>query len=669
MSNTQLDTSKATEAIKETRFVEALRLLKLNLEKDPNHIDSLYLAAVSSRYVKNYDDSKKYIEALLMNAPDMGRAYQELGHLSRDNGNEEDSIRHYRQACELNPALSSCWQALYNYFKKNKNQPAADHAYMQMNTLESMPRILLYISQILNEGKLGIAEEKCREFLKKHPTNTFAMSLLSEIADRLGYFDDAEFLLESAVKLNPNDGELRMKYAMILRKKQKFSKTMEQVDILCEEFPTNLSYQAQKASEIMQNGEHKEAIDLFDDILRKNPYNFSILTSKGHAQKTLGQTDLAIKSYQTAYNVKQDHGEAFFSLANLKTYSFTKNELNNMREQLKRVDLTLRDKVYFHFALAQGCEAINEYDEAFYHLDAGNQIKNKQSKYSIERMDKELQAQIDVCDESFFETHGDGGYETKDPIFILGLPRAGSTLIEQILASHSMVDGTLELPNILSMAQSLRGDDIYGKEGNYPKSMKNLSLDQRIEMGSRFINDTRMHRKDAPRFTDKMPNNFRHIGLIHLIMPNAKIIDARRYPLDCCFSMFKQLFAQGQEFTYGLAEAGSYYKSYVKLMNHWDDVLPDKILRVNNEDIIEDLEGQVSRMLQFLDLPFEDSCITFYETDRSVRTASSEQVRKPINKSGMDRWKPYAQNLKPLLNGLGHELVKPEDVELIESKR
>ena len=232
-----------------------------------------------------------------------------------------------------------------------------------------------------------------------------------------------------------------------------------------------------------------------------------------------------------------------------------------------------------------------------------------------------------------------------------------------------MIDGTLELPNILSTAQGLRGDDIYGKLGNYPKSMKNLSLGQRIEMGSRFINDTRMHRKDAPRFTDKMPNNFRHIGLIHLIMPNAKIIDARRYPLDCCFSMFKQLFAQGQEFTYGLAEAGSYYKSYVKLMNHWDDVLPDKILRVNNEDIIDDLEGQVSRMLQFLDLPFEDSCITFYETDRSVRTASSEQVRKPINKSGMNRWKPYAQNLKPLLNGLGNELVKPEDVELIESKR
>ena len=664
---TQIDTSKAADAIKRGDNIEAMRLLKSNLKKDQNHIDSLYLAAVSSRYLKNYDDSKKYIESLLTNAPDMGRAYQELGHLNRDIGNEEDSIKHYRQACELNPALPSSWKALYSYFKKNENKPAADHAYMQMNTLETMPNTLLFISQILNEGKLGIAEEKCREFLKQYPTNTYAMSLLSDIADRLGYFDDAEFLLESAVKLSPSDGELRMKYAMILRKKQKFAKTMEQVNILCEKFPENLSYQAQKASEIMQNGDHKGAIDLFDDILKKNPYNFSILTSKGHAQKTLGESDRAINSNQTAYQVKQDHGEAFFSLANLKTYEFSKNELNIMREQLQRVDLTMRDKAYFHFALAQGCEAVGEYDEAFFHLDSGNKIKNKQSKYSIERMDKELQAQIDVCDELFFEKHGQGGHETKDPIFILGLPRAGSTLIEQILASHSMIDGTLELPNILSMAQSLRGDDIYGKEGNYPKSMENLSLEKRIAMGEKFISDTSMHRNEAPRFTDKMPNNFRHIGLIHLIMPNAKIIDARRYPLDCCFSMFKQLFAQGQEFTYGLTEAGSYYKSYIKLMNHWDQVLPKKILRVNNEDIIDDLEGQVVKLLNFLELPFEESCITFYETDRSVRTASSEQVRKPINKAGMDRWKPYAKYLGPLLDGLGTELVKPEDIELIKS--
>jgi tetratricopeptide (TPR) repeat protein len=662
-----VDLNEATLAVKESRFDQALKLLEIILKDNPDHIDTLYLASVSSRYLKQFDKSMEYIQTLLANAPDMGRAYQELAHINRDMGNEKKAVTHYRQACELNPALLSSWNCLYKYFSENNNKPAADHALEQINKLKSLPGVLLYIEQILNEGRLGLAENKCREFLKKNPTHTYAMSLLSEIANRMGYFDDAEFLLEKAVSFKPNDGELRMKYATILRKKQKFAKTMEQVNILCEKFPDNLNYQAHKASEIMQNGDHEEAIILLEDILKKNPYNFSTFTSKGHAEKTLGRSDEAIQSYQSAYKVKPDHGEAYFSLANLKTYSFTDSELNTMRDQVKRVDLSLRDKAYFHFALAQGCEVIGSFDEAFHHLEKGNNIKNKQSLYSIERMNNELQAQENICNEELFQNLGDGGYKTTDPIFILGLPRAGSTLIEQILASHSMIDGTLELPNILSIAQNLRGDDIYGKLGNYPKSLESLTGEQRENFGKDFIEDTRMHRNDAPMFTDKMPNNFRHIGLIHLIMPNAKIIDARRYPLDCCFSMFKQLFAQGQEFTYGLEEAGNYYKSYVKLMNHWDKVLPNKILRVNNEDVIDDLEGQVKRILSFLEVPFEENCISFYETDRSVRTASSEQVRQPINKKGMGRWKPYAKHLKPLLESLDKDLLHPEDISLINS--
>ena len=662
-----VDLSDATQAVKENRFDDALRLLKVVLKENPDNIDGLYLAAVSTRYLKKFVESKEFIESLLSKAPDMGRAYQELAHLNRDMGEEEKAVMHYRQACELNPALIASWNFLLKYFIDNKNQPAAEHALEQIEKLKSLPGSLLYIDQILNEGRLGLAEAKCRAFLKDNPTHTYAMSLLAEIANRLGYFDDAEFLLEKAVEFKPKDGDLRMKYAAILRKKQKFSKTMEQVNILCDQYPDNLNYQAQKASEIMQNGDHEKAITLLDDILKKNPYNFSTLTSRGHAQKTLGKTDRAIESYKSAFRIKPDHGEAFFSLANLKTYTFTGQELDDMRRQVERVDLSLRDKAYFHFALAQGCEANGEFEEAFHHLTRGNQIKRDQSQYSIERMDKELQAQIDVCDNSFFNELGHGGHETKDPIFILGLPRAGSTLIEQILASHSMIDGTLELPNILSIAQSLRGDDIYGKEGNYPKSMKSLNIEQRESLGKSFIDDTRMHRKDAPMFTDKMPNNFRHIALIHLIMPNAKIIDARRYSLDCCFSMFKQLFAQGQEFTYGLEEAGSYYNSYVKLMHHWDEVLPGKIMRVNNEDVIDDLEGQVTRMLDFLGLPFEEECISFYETDRSVRTASSEQVRRPVNKDGMARWRPYAQYLKPLINVLDDDLLKSEDIAFIKN--
>ena len=667
MDQEKLNIERASKAIRDSRFVEGLSFLESNLSKDPNHKDSLYLAAVCSRYLKNYKDSKEYLNNLLIQAPDMGRAYQELGHLCKAIGENEEAASHYRQACELNPALVASWKSLFNYFNKRNNKAAAEHAHEQIKKLDSLPPILLYISQILNEGRLAIAEQKCREFLKKNPTNVYAMSLLSDIAKKFGYYDDAEILLENAVKFSPDDGEIRMKYALILRLKQKFTKTMEQVNILCEKFPDNLSYQAQKASEIMQNGYHSEAIDLFEKIIKENPYNFSAMTSKGHAEKTLGKTDKAIESYKSAYKIKNDHGEAYFSLSNLKTYKFSDKELDVMKNQLKRVDLTLKDKAYFHFALAQGCEAIGDYEEAFKNLDMGNKIKKEQSKYTIEKMNKELQAQIDVCDKKFFEKLGNGGHDANDPIFILGLPRAGSTLIEQILASHSMVDGTVELPNILSMAQSFRGDDIYGNLGNYPKTMRSLTLEKREELGKSFIDDTRIHRKNAPRFTDKMPNNFRHIGLIHLILPNAKIIDARRYPLDCCFSMFKQLFAQGQEFTYGLAEAGNYYNSYVKLMNHWNKVLPNKILRVNNEDIIDDLEGQVKRMLDFLELPFEESCIKFYETDRSVRTASSEQVRKPINKSGMDRWKPYAKNLKTLVDNLDEDLLKPEDIALINS--
>ena len=657
-----VDLSNATQAVKESRFEDAFNLLKVLLKENPDHIDILYLTAVSTRFLKKFDDSRKHIEHLLFNAPDMGRAYQELGHLNRDIGNEEKSITHYRQACELNPALPASWNALHKYFEKINNKPAADHALEQIKKLQTLPGQLLFIEQILNEGRLGLAETKCRAFLKENPTHTYAMSLLAEIANRFGYFDDAEFLLQKAVEFKPKDGDLRLKYASILRKKQKFAQTTEQVDILCNQFPDNLNYRAQKASDVMQGGDHAKAITMFDDILKMNPYNFSTLTSKGHAQKTLGFTDQAIKSYQTAYQIKPDHGEAFFSLANLKTYSFSKNEMDSMREQVQRVDLSLRDKAYFHFALAQGCEVNGEYEEAFFHLDRGNQIKKDQSKYSIENMEREFQAQIDVCDEAFFEQLGQGGHDTKDPIFILGLPRAGSTLVEQILASHSMIDGTLELPNILSMAQSLRGDDIYGKDGNYPRAMESLTLQQRENFGKSFIEETRMHRKNAPMFTDKMPNNFRHIGLIHLIMPNAKIIDARRYPLDCCFSMFKQLFAQGQEFTYGLREAGSYYNSYIKLMDHWDRVLPGKILRFNNEDVVEDLENQVSRLLEFLEIPFEEQCISFYETDRLIRTPSSEQVRKPVNKDGMGRWKPYAKYLKPLLDVIDEDLLKPEDI-------
>ena len=658
-------TSLIIKLIKENKFEEAHKYVLLNLRQDSNHIESLYFGSVCARYLKNYQQSNDYLERLLALSPDMGRAYQELGHLSRDRGNLELAAGYYRQACEMNPALISSWQFLYDYYKDIGKKDASNHALEQLDNLKSLPNTLLYISQILYEGKLSEAEKMCRDFLKKDPKNTEAMSILSEIASKLGYLEDAEFLLENAVNFEPNNSELRKKYLIILRKRQKFSKAMIQAEYLCKNFPKNLSFKAQMAIEIMQNGDYEKAIEIFDSILKKAPNDPNTLTSKGHALKTFGNNIDAIESYKLAHKAKPDHGEAYFSLANLKTYSFKTSEIASMKNQLENINLLSKDRVYFHFALAYALEKEGEYEEAFSHLEKGNEIKKINNRYSIDGMKDEIQSQIQICDSNFFSSHGEGGLNKNDPIFILGLPRSGSTLIEQILASHSQIDGTLELPNILSMAHSLRGHDKLANQGKYPSVLKSLTKDQRKEMGLEYIKDTFMHRDKAPRFTDKMPNNFRHIGLIHLILPNAKIIDARRYPLDCCFSIYKQLFAQGQEFSYGLEEIGSYYRNYIDLMDHWNRVLPGKILKVNNEDIINDLEGQVKRIIDYLELPFEEECISFYNTKRSVRTASSEQVRKPINKDGLERWKPYSKKLKPLVDCLGEGLLKSEDIALI----
>ena len=658
-------TSLVMKLIKENKFKEAHEYVLLNLEQDSNHIESLYFGSVCARYLKNYQQSNDYLERLLTLSPDMGRAYQELGHLNRDRGSLELAAGYYRQACEMNPALISSWQFLYDYYRDIGKKDASSHALEQLENLKSLPNTLLYINQILYEGKLSEAEKMCRDFLKKDPKNTEAMSILSEIASRLGYLEDAEFLLENAVNFEPNNPELRKKYLIILRKKQKFSKAMIQAEYLCKTFPKNLSYKAQMAIEIMQNGDYEKAIEIFDSILKKAPNDPNTLTSKGHALKTFGNNIDAIESYKLAHKAKPDHGEAYFSLANLKTYSFKTSEIALMKNQLENVNLLSKDRVYFHFALAYALEKEGEYEEAFFHLEKGNEIKKINNRYSIKGMKDEIHSQIQICDSNFFSSHGEGGLNKNDPIFILGLPRSGSTLIEQILASHSQIDGTLELPNILSMAHGLRGHDRLSNEGKYPSVLKSLTKDQRKEMGLEYITDTFIHRDKAPRFTDKMPNNFRHIGLIHLILPNAKIIDARRYPLDCCFSIYKQLFAQGQEFSYGLEEIGNYYRNYIDLMDHWNRVLPGKILKVNNEDIINDLEGQVKRIIDYLELPFEKECISFYNTKRSVRTASSEQVRKPINKDGVERWKPYSKKLKPLVDYLGEELLKPEDIALI----
>ena len=408
------------------------------------------------------------------------------------------------------------------------------------------------------------------------------------------------------------------------------------------------------AIETMQIGNHEEAIALFDDVLTDLPNDPNTHVSKGHALKTLGQHDEAIGAYQKGAELNPSLGDAWFSLSNLKTYRFAEEEIATMENALHQPASTHNDRVNIHFALGKAYEDQGDYEKAFRHYDAGNEAKKRQIGYTADAMHAELEAQKAACTAELFAKQAGKGHDAPDPIFIVGLPRAGSTLIEQILASHSQIDGTLELPNILSLAHRLRGKKRSDSgAAAYPANLHALSGDDLQQMGRDFIEDTRLHRQGAAFFTDKMPNNFRHIGLIHLILPNAKIIDARRDPMDCCFSGFKQLFAQGQEFTYGLQEIGRYYADYVALMAHWHAVLPGKILHVQHEDVLDDLEAQVVRMLDYLGLPFEQACLDFHTTERAVRTASSAQVRQPLNRKGVGAWRPFEAHLDPLKQALG----------------
>ncbi|MGB7406026.1 MAG: sulfotransferase, partial [Pacificimonas sp.] len=531
-------------------------------------------------------------------------------------------------------------------------QPAnAAFARAQHERLTALPRELVAVTNHLHEGRVVRAEQICRRFLRSHPRHVEAMRLLAKIGMELGILDDAEFLLESAVAFEEDNVQLRLDYLDVLKRRQKFDRAREEAEALHTRDPDSAIFQSRLAIESMQTGDYLRAFALFDDVLAKLPNDPATLTSRGHALKTTGDTDRAIADYRTAIAAKPDHGDAWYALANLKTYRFQDAEIAAMRAQATRPDLAFMDRVHIAFALGKALEDSKDYETSFRHYEQGNALKRAQTRYSADQMSAELARQREHMTADLFAAREGVGHPAPDPIFIVGLPRAGSTLLEQILASHSQIDGTLELPNILALAHRLRGRR--AGQSRYPEILHDIPADKLAEFGRQFIKDTRIHRQGAPFFIDKMPNNFRHIGLIHLILPNAKIIDARRAPMDCCFSGFKQLFAEGQEFTYGLTEVGRYYADYVRLMDHWDEVLPGKVLRVQHEDVLDDLEGQTQRMLAHLRLPLEDACLEFHKTTRAVRTASSEQVRQPLNRKGQGAWEPYAPWLGDLRAALG----------------
>ena len=406
---------------------------------------------------------------------------------------------------------------------------------------------------------------------------------------------------------------------------------------------------------------HEPTTALYRELLAGTPGNADLHLSLAHAQKTLGRRQDAIDSYRAAASLRPSFGDAYWSLANLKTYRFSDEELARMQAVESAPTTGLVVRYHLCFALGKALEDRGEFAQSFHYYERGNALKRAESKYRPEIIEQNTAQQIEVCSAGFFAARRGWGTQEPDPIFIVGLPRSGSTLLEQILASHSQVEGTQELANVQQIVAKLRGRDPDLNNPRYPRILEQLTGEECRNFGQQYLATTRIYRSGKPFFIDKMPNNFRHLGLIHLMLPNARIIDARREPMACCFSNLKQLFANGQEFTYGIEDIARYYRTYLELMRHWDRVLPGRVLRIYHEDVVDDLESNVRRLLDFCGLAFEPQCIEFHKTERSVRTASSEQVRQPIFREGLDQWRHFEPWLEPLKQALGDALIRYRD--------
>lgn len=525
-----------------------------------------------------------------------------------------------------------------------------------MNQISARPAIeaalrnpnLMSAAIALSENKLEDAEPLLRSHLRDAPTDVAAIRMMAELAARVGRLKDSEALLRRALALTPDFGAARANLATVLYKQNRFPEALEQLDLVLAVEGDNPVQQNLKAAALGRIGGYTEAIALYQELTTRFPHHAKLWMSYGHMLKTVGDQDESVAAYRRALSVEPTLGEVWWSLANLKTTTFSAEDVVAMEAALEFPNLGEEDAFHLHFAFGKAMEERSDHDAAFAHYALGNRLRSAELKHDPQMVSRQVDKIIAQLTPEFVEARTGHGHDAPDPIFIIGMPRAGSTLIEQILASHSMVEGTMELPDIPAMAMR------EGLGSDWIDALAQLRADDMQRLGAEFIDRTRIQRKtDKPFFIDKLPNNWNYLGFIRLILPNAKIIDARRHPLDCCFSNYRQHFAKGQAFSYDLSHMGQYYADYVRSMAHFEAVAPGYVYRVIHEQLLEDPEQEIRALLNFLNLPFEDACLNFHQNKRAVRTASSEQVRRPINRDGVDQWKPYTAHLGPLKRALG----------------
>jgi tetratricopeptide (TPR) repeat protein len=657
-STVETDVIRTRRLLEGGRYAEAetsARALALHV---PENRDVLYLLAASLRYQRKTAEALATLERLELLHPKFSRLHQERGHCYVALKDAPRAIDALVKGVQINPALPASWSLLEGLYRMTGRTEEAAMAAAHVATLKRLPPEVVSATSFFSDGELLPAENIVRAYLLKHGNHIEAMRLLARIGIEREVFDDAELLLEAVLQLEPDYNAARHDYARALVERHKYQRAREELETLLKVEPRNRHYRTLYATTFVGLGEHERAVALYRELLIDAPQAAELHLSVAHSLKTLGKREDSIEAYQAAAAARPNYGDAYWSLANLKTYRFTNDEIQRLRSAESSPATGPVDRYQMCFALGKAYEDRGDYQESYRYYERGNAHKRSESRYRPEVIETNTRRQIEVCTREFFDSRAGSGDPQPDPIFIVGLPRAGSTLLEQILASHSGVEGTQELADIPRMVLELQGRDHDLKDPPYPGVMKNMTGQDFLRLGAKYLADTRVLRTGKSRFIDKMPNNFRHIGLIHLILPNARIIDARREPMACCFSNLKQLFASGQEFTYSIEDIARYYRTYLELMGHWDFALPGKVLRVLHEDVVDDLEGNVRRILDFCGLDFQPGCLEFYKNERSVRTASSEQVRQPIYREGLDQWRHYEPWLDPLRDALGDALVR-----------
>jgi tetratricopeptide (TPR) repeat protein len=660
-SAVELEVRRIRQLVNERRFAEASTAADALLVTVPENRDVLYLRAHAQRLRGDIPAALATLAGLEQLHPRFSRLYQERGHCYVALKQASEAIDAFLHGVNMNPALPASWSMLEGLYRMTGQAANAAAAAAHVAKLKALPPEVVTATTLFSDGELAEAEQLIRAFLIKHGHHVEAMRLLARIGLERDVLDDAQLLLEAVLDLAPDYHAARFDYAQVLIKRHMYPQAREQAEKLLAADRLDRNYRTLYAMTYVGLGMHERAVELYRELLAGATQPADLHLSVAHSLKTLGRRDEAIAEYHAAAAARAGYGDAWWSLANLKTYRFEDRELEQMRAAESEASTSVVDRYHLCFALGKALEDRQQYAESFEYYSRGNALKRSEYHYRPEVFELNTRLQIEVCTPELFARHQDGGAPAADPIFIVGLPRSGSTLIEQILASHSAVEGTQELADIPRIVVDLRGREPEPDSPRYPAVVAQLSAEDYGRLGAKYLSDTRMYRTGKARFIDKMPNNFRHIGLIHLMLPNARIIDARREPMACCFGNLKQLFASGQEFAYSVEDIARYYRTYLELMRHWNAVLPGRVLRVQHEDLVNDLEGNVRRLLDYCALEFEPACVEFHKTERSVRTASSEQVRQPLYREGLDQWRHYEPWLGRLREALGDALTRYRD--------